>query len=197
MLCLDLLFFFFLNIRSQITRKSPVTAWQRLSDFSLHGYLMCFVLQLAHLLARCEDNALGIRLKRFVFFSAFQLADLFPGTGADLRHHVPVQEVKSGRRCIRLTERSVCHVSNDVYLCLLRQTGTNTKIKKKKINPVSWKSSKSKLPVVFPPLAGPIYAVINAGSEAKKPLCWAILHVWTRWECVLEVKECELKKLVF
>lgn len=77
-----------------------MTALQRLSDFSLRRYLMhnvtCFVLQLAHLLARWEDKAFWIRLKRFVFFSTFQLACLFPDRGAPLLHNVPVQWV--GRR---------------------------------------------------------------------------------------------------
>lgn len=135
--------FLSLNIKNQTTGKGLATARQRRSDFSLHGYLThnmtCFVWQLAHLRARREDKALGIRLKRFAFFSTFQLADLFPNRGADLLHNAPVLEVKrrgvgdhaSGRRNVRIPHPSPrlfdgrCHIFTDVYLCLQKQTGAN------------------------------------------------------------------------
>lgn len=83
-----------------------------------------------------------------------------------------------------------CHMlTTRPYLCMSKLAPVQDKI-----NPDSQKSSKSTLPVVFPPLASPIYAVINAGREAKTLLCWAILHLWTRWESVLEVTERERRK---
>lgn len=144
----------------------------------------CFVLQLAHLLAWWEDKAFWIRLKRFVFFSTFQLACLFPDRGAPLLHNVPVQWVgrrgaavdndASGHHKVGISGPTAtaprvdesCHMlTTRPYHCLSKLAPAQ---KKKKNNPDSRKSSKSKLPVVFPPLASPIYAVIMQ-DERQKP----------------------------
>lgn len=116
----------------------------------------CFVLQLAHLLARWEDKASRIRLKRFVFFSTFQLAYLLPDRGAHLLHDVLVgwveregeqrrttthppditQETLRPQRSLTLSyclnvplklPDESCHISNDVSLSLHLQIGTNAK----------------------------------------------------------------------
>lgn len=97
---------FFLSYKEPNNVEKRVTAPQRLSDFSHHGYLMhnetCFVLQLAHLLARWGDKAWRIRLKRFVFLSTFQWAELFfLAEDARLRQNGPVRWVE--RSSIRPT----------------------------------------------------------------------------------------------
>lgn len=144
----------------------------------------CFVLQLAHLLAQWEDKAFWIRLKRFLFFSTFQLACLFPDRGAPLLHNVPVQWV--GRRGAAVDNNASgwhkvgisgpaakawrvdesCHMLTTCpYHCVSKLAPMQ-----KKINPDSRKTSKSELPVVFPPLASPIYAVIMQDERQKHSL---------------------------